>query len=308
VRIFDRIAGGESVFGKLALREEIDEQIDQTGALSNTRIRKYVHHAMRVVCDDAASYVQVNPRKKFDIENGDFGPLRPQHNLIWFEWKSKVAIWTSSGISLADVFNVACIADSVVGVDGQTDTILWLIAPDGDGDLAVVPYAMRLLIDNDGRIVNKASVRDMAHLASLAVDLEVDPDEFDVLIQIYEALFDVPLLAIGWMNCKNLTLEDVKIPEHTQRRRRKNRQPIGLDYRQIKVMPDKRKKSGTTSSHEDPQPQPLHMVRGHFKTFTAEKPLLGRIVGTFWWSHQLRGVEEMGRINHEYHTTAMGKQ
>jgi hypothetical protein len=33
----------------------------------------------------------------------------------------------------------------------------------------------------------------------------------------------------------------------------------------------------------------LHRVRGHFKTFTAERPLMGKHVGTCWWGWQLRG-------------------
>lgn len=38
----------------------------------------------------------------------------------------------------------------------------------------------------------------------------------------------------------------------------------------------------------------LHRVRGHFKTFTADRPLLGQHVGTYWWGWQIRGKAENG--------------
>ena len=33
----------------------------------------------------------------------------------------------------------------------------------------------------------------------------------------------------------------------------------------------------------------IHLVRGHFKTYTKDKPLLGRAVGTFWWQPHVAG-------------------
>lgn len=44
----------------------------------------------------------------------------------------------------------------------------------------------------------------------------------------------------------------------------------------------------------------LHRVRGHFKRYTPERPLFGRIVGTVWHSDHLRGNPERGTIQHQY--------
>jgi hypothetical protein len=41
-------------------------------------------------------------------------------------------------------------------------------------------------------------------------------------------------------------------------------------------------------------------VRGHFKTFTAEKPLMGRAVGTYSWGWQLRGDPKRGIVISDY--------
>lgn len=44
----------------------------------------------------------------------------------------------------------------------------------------------------------------------------------------------------------------------------------------------------------------LHYVRGHFKTFTPERPLLGRATGTFYWPPMLRGDAKRGVIGKTY--------
>jgi hypothetical protein len=43
-----------------------------------------------------------------------------------------------------------------------------------------------------------------------------------------------------------------------------------------------------------------HLARGHFKTFTEDAPLLGKHVGTYWWSWQVRGQEGSGVIEKTY--------
>lgn len=44
----------------------------------------------------------------------------------------------------------------------------------------------------------------------------------------------------------------------------------------------------------------LHMMRGHFKTYTPEAPLFGKRVGTWWWQPGLRGNVEKGIVLKDY--------
>jgi hypothetical protein len=44
----------------------------------------------------------------------------------------------------------------------------------------------------------------------------------------------------------------------------------------------------------------MHKVRGHFKTFTADKPLMGKHVGTYWWGWQVRGSADHGVVISDY--------
>lgn len=50
----------------------------------------------------------------------------------------------------------------------------------------------------------------------------------------------------------------------------------------------------------DRGPARHHVVAGHFKTYTAEAPLLGRAVGTFFWGQFARGSRRAGEIRKVY--------
>jgi hypothetical protein len=44
----------------------------------------------------------------------------------------------------------------------------------------------------------------------------------------------------------------------------------------------------------------FHFCRGHFKTYTEEKPLFGKYVGDFWWDAHARGSIKKGLVTKDY--------
>lgn len=44
----------------------------------------------------------------------------------------------------------------------------------------------------------------------------------------------------------------------------------------------------------------LHVCRGHFKEFSQEKPLFGRLTGKYWWAPHVRGDAESGVVLKDY--------
>jgi hypothetical protein len=45
---------------------------------------------------------------------------------------------------------------------------------------------------------------------------------------------------------------------------------------------------------------PLHICRGHFKTFTEEARLFGKYTGTYWWPAHVRGSVDEGVVEKDY--------
>jgi|KBSSwiStaDraftv2_1062776.scaffolds.fasta_scaffold14624_3 hypothetical protein len=117
-----------------------------------------------------------------------------------------------------------------------------------------------------------------------------------------DALFGLSLLkpaalAVGLMNCKNVHTELRSTGNIHDRKKRK--QSPKLDYHVI-VLPSPGGGGEGAGGHRDVR---QHKVRGHFRTYTADKPLLGRAVGTYWWPWHLRGDAERGRIIADYKLT-----
>lgn len=105
--------------------------------------------------------------------------------------------------------------------------------------------------------------------------------------------------AIGLMNCRNVhTVEITPEPRRTKKQRRPRR--AGVSYHTI-VLPSVRHSGGRLDPAQGTlASQPLHKVRGHFKTYTADAPLLGKHVGTYYWHHQVRGSRDNGEVVSDY--------
>lgn len=49
---------------------------------------------------------------------------------------------------------------------------------------------------------------------------------------------------------------------------------------------------------------PLHVVRGHFKHYSTDRPLFGKFSGWWWWGPQARGKERFGVVDKDYRIAA----
>lgn len=102
------------------------------------------------------------------------------------------------------------------------------------------------------------------------------------------------------MNCKNITTENHKPPEALNKARRKKGKQELLTYKTLKLLlPGKKEKhdlvNDPTSEHNR-----IHLCRGHFKEYTADAPLFGRITGLWWWQAHVRGQNKDGVVMKDY--------
>ncbi|MCW2652018.1 MAG: hypothetical protein JWR32_2994 [Mycobacterium sp.] len=130
-------------------------------------------------------------------------------------------------------------------------------------------------------------------------DEDVTPDGPDDEDQEYtRGLTANVIMALGLINCRNVeTQETGKV---TSRRsgaqKRRGERPNEIRYNTI-VLPGGGTVSDGTGGH---RATALHRVRGHFKTFTSERPLMGKHVGTYWWGWQVRGSSKYGTVVSDY--------
>ena len=115
------------------------------------------------------------------------------------------------------------------------------------------------------------------------------------------------LYSVGLMNCNNIDTVVVEPSRgHSKKFKKQSGKPL-LRYRLITVEHNNTGKIVTIKGekHRDDNTVeendiPKHIVRGHFKTYTKERPLFGKTHGTWWWPEQERGDKEHGEIVHEY--------
>lgn len=113
----------------------------------------------------------------------------------------------------------------------------------------------------------------------------------------------LPQIATGFalLGCKNIRLEDIHPSRQLRRHAERAGGPRPFVYKRLMVtVPGAMRHRHEPRNDSDPQPLSLHWVRGHFKTFTQERPLFGSVAGTFWWTPRLRGSKKAGVVVKDY--------
>jgi hypothetical protein len=121
--------------------------------------------------------------------------------------------------------------------------------------------------------------------------------------QIAQLIFPA-LMTISFMHCKNVELNAIKPPEKLSRRHQRVHGRQLVSYSELKINPIRQILEAQRLGAGGSLRKALHLCRGHFKTFSADAPLLGRATGTFWWAPQVRGAHGAGIALKDYRVQA----
>lgn len=285
MRIFDRIASGESVY-------VWDGNGNRTADVT-VSMRKTVHEAARIVADEAAQYgVEHEDRRGF-IHEDFFGPIMPTFPCMWIEWREPKP--SQDEIDAIHAVNPSAFAPDRVAiiVEGERrgDYYELRIGPSvlqREGyPLGALLTGIKMKVDQHGRCI------EVHRLAKPDAQVaHMDGDYWSPMMPAFQTL--------GWMNCRNLELEQQGPSAKVRKARAKRNQFPGMDYHVV-VIPGGSSSGGSGNGGLGTK---LHMVRGHFAVYTPEAPLFGRLVGAYWKPSHVRGNADRGRITSEYHVTA----
>jgi hypothetical protein len=107
-------------------------------------------------------------------------------------------------------------------------------------------------------------------------------------------------LAISFMHCKNVIVEAQEIPPKLQKKHMKKHGKPKEVYKILRIDPTHTTVRGKQPTHSSEISKSLHICRGHFRTYTEEKKLFGRLIGSFWIPAHLRGSAEIGEVKKDY--------
>jgi hypothetical protein len=120
-------------------------------------------------------------------------------------------------------------------------------------------------------------------------------------------------MALNLINCRNVTHAPAGAIPHRRSGSAKRRGEAPIKFRTIVLPGMTVERSNTSRRQREANAAVLrqHMVRGHFKRFTPEAPLLGKHVGTYWWNPAVRGNAKRGQVVQDYRLgepTTVGEQ
>ncbi len=160
-------------------------------------------------------------------------------------------------------------------------------------DRVALPGLCDIAITKDGAILNQP-------VFSTAFAGKLQKGEHIELRDTWSALMLPALLAISFMNCKNVTTTTIEPDKAINRQRTKAHLEPFLRYQTINIEPMKKVLRTEGKSETGGLIRALHICRGHFAHYSEEKPLFGKVAGTFWIPSHTRGSSEAGMIVSDY--------
>lgn len=126
---------------------------------------------------------------------------------------------------------------------------------------------------------------------------QVEADQMTVLP---ETMMDAALYTIGMLHCRNIGTE-VITPRRAESHKLERKFGVKMASYHVLKVTGKGGAAGTLiGAPGTGTPKPLHWVRGHFKSYSADAPLLGKIAGTFYWGATTRGRADRGMVTKDY--------
>jgi hypothetical protein len=225
----------------------------------------------------AADIVAERGDRGLDVAEDSIGPKKMPYPEMFVEWDTLGLRW-------------GCYLAERIDDDGQPCFTMRVINDDAYAHhLSMVVYT-----DSAGRFLDWAIGSD---------NEDIEPTEEDV--ENTKGLTASVIMALGLINCRNVTTKETGrvTARRSGAQKRRGEKSREIRYNTI-VLPG----GGTESDgHGGARATALHRVRGHFKTFTADRPLMGKHVGTYWWGWQVRGSAEHGTVVSDYQLGGPGE-
>lgn len=124
--------------------------------------------------------------------------------------------------------------------------------------------------------------------------------------------FALPVLfSISLTHCRNVSVvenDGLYISRQERRRAERRGDPPALKFYTLEIGAITRALREEGGAEKTGLKRALHICRGHFATYTEEKPLFGKYAGRFWVPAHVRGTTEAGQVIKDYSVKAPKEQ
>ena len=158
----------------------------------------------------------------------------------------------------------------------------------------LIPYTPCALLDVDGQLLRIVGGYDVHMAPSVRPEL-AETWRLNALSEV-----GTVLQAFAFMHVRHSVVEEVKPTRAAVRKAARKNKPL-LRHHRLVVKPLEDHMRRVREHAKTPAGRKaLHMVRGHFATYTEDAPLLGKFVGTVWRAPHWRGDKDEGVVTKDY--------
>lgn len=283
-------------------------------------LKAALESAELVVCDNVADYFYgENPREDWNLVN-DFPNVAPPFPRMFLEWAAPRHIMSEKygDIKVPQTikrYGLMLFSDEVENIDemiewakehGQDWQVQLFRKIKGTGmRLRWVCNGLLFVEDTQGiawiadamwGVTNDGSPIMPHDRMTIRVVAGVDGVDRNTAA----GFFFVPFLALSFMHCKNVIVQQVEHPPKLQKARvRRGKRPL-ITYHVLEVHPIRKILEAEGEAHKTGLKKALHICRGHFKDYMEGPGLFGKIHGIFWWDAHIRGNKKLGMALKDY--------
>ena len=258
---------------------------------------------IRVDAENVADWCLEHPGTAVDGDG-----LTPPWPRCWVEWPSHadgdhgirggegIAFWVETEPADSPVVATtplpAGTAWQVTGVGP-----FWLV----DGQVHGPMGSFMMVLDAEGQQVGEFGAHPLAWMERMLPGAE----SWRQFFAWFRSVSAVTMMTFKFANCRNVELVEQR-PTRQQRRARERRGELESVWHTLVINPNltRRLTVAERGCAADSPAKRLHICRGHFATYTEERPLFGRYAGRFWVPAHVRGLAEAGIVHKGY--TASG--
>lgn len=246
---------------------------------------------------------EVNSQEVWTVDK-DFPNLAPPFTHMFFEWNPPRFINSEGKITPTDyqydiagksvlMTKMGMFVEGVPRSDGGWTLILVGAALVDDEPMLLARSFVSIDVQPDGNVSHERTPDGKLLAQKIGVIAE-DVSIAGEVRSVIPSMMNPVLLAISFMHCKN-----VVIRTHETGVKKARKQGYHETFKTLEIEALQKILNAHGAQHTGIQ-NALHMCRGHFKTYTADAPLLGRATGTFFWAQQIRGSRSAGVSRKDY--------
>lgn len=189
-----------------------------------------------------------------------------------------------------------CLADALEhGVLPRWLTVWNLIAEPMAGNEIYAFGLYGMYLDEQGRVIKglNAAISGLTQIALDEIRAKHGGD-YDPFADLLPFMFSLSL-----SHCKNVSTIEQPVPAAVAKKRVRRGLPY-FTYRVLDIKPVQSAARSKSASEGSESQRAMHVVRGHMKHYTADRPLFGKLTGSYWWHMHRAGSMEAGVADKSY--------